>query len=209
MLDLTGGPRALDDEGFKLEEFTNWERARILVAARIASNEGRTYQLGPLTTSLSADFNARALRLRAPDSPWLWAYYDGNELTGRLQMPLLTMHTTGDWQVPIDEQQTLRRIVDAAGGGDQLVQRVVRDPKHCGFSNAEWIEGLNDLMAWAEHGQKPLGDNVMVRASPACVQPALAPGARAHRGALVPHTFERVALGAAPSRSTTQPSRSR
>ena len=49
MLDLTGGPRALDDEGFKLEEFTNWERARILVAARIASNEGRTYQLGPLT----------------------------------------------------------------------------------------------------------------------------------------------------------------
>ncbi|TAK58136.1 MAG: hypothetical protein EPO22_11290 [Dehalococcoidia bacterium] len=195
MIDLTGGPRALDDAGFRLEELTNWERARILVAARIASNEGRTYQLGPLTPALTADFNARALRLRAPDSPWLQAYYSGNELTGRLQMPLLTMHTTGDWQVPIDEQQTLRRIVDAAGSGDRLVQRVVRDEKHCGFSNAEWAQGLNDLMGWVERGQKPAGDDVMVRdLDPVGTTYTLTPRAGTPESWLVPHAFDRIAL---------------
>ncbi len=195
MIDLTGGPRALDDEGFRLEELTNWERARILVAARIASNEGRAYQLGPLTPALTADFNARALRLRATNAPWVQAYYDGNELTGRLQMPLLTMHTTGDWQVPIDQQQTLRRIVDAAGSGDRLVQRVVRDEKHCGFSNAEWIQGLNDLMSWVERGQKPAGDDVMVRdLGPVGTTYILTPRAGTPESWRLPHAFDRIAL---------------
>ena len=162
MIDLTGGPRALAHEGFPLEEATNWERARILVSARIASNEGRTYTLGPLSTVSSADFNRGALRLSTTNASWAQEYYAGNEITGRLQMPLLTMHTTGDWQVPIDQEQILRRTVDAAGAGDLLVQRVVRDPKHCGFSNAEWAQGLNALIGWVEHGQKPAGDNVLV-----------------------------------------------
>jgi pimeloyl-ACP methyl ester carboxylesterase len=195
MIDLTGGPRALDDEGFRLEEMTNWERARILVSARIASNEGRTYQLGPLAPALTADFNARALRLRATKAPWVQAYYDGNELTGRLQMPLLTMHTTGDWQVPIDEQQTLRRIVDAAGSGGMLVQRVVRDEKHCGFTNAEWAQGLNDLMGWVERGQKPGGDDVMVRdLANVGTTYTLTPRAGTNESWLVPHESDRVTL---------------
>ena len=36
MVSLTGGPRAFDREGFRMEEETNWERAELLVSAGIA-----------------------------------------------------------------------------------------------------------------------------------------------------------------------------
>jgi hypothetical protein len=77
-------------------------------------------------------------------------------------MPLLTLHTTGDGQVPINQAQILQRRVDAAGRRDLLVQRVVRDPGHCGFTNAEWEANLEALVQWVEHGKRPQGTNVMV-----------------------------------------------
>jgi len=161
MLDLTGGPRALDDEGFRLEEATNWERARILVSSDLISNRDRVYRLGPLSGVPSAQFNRDVLRLDA-DPSYLQNFNAGNELSGFLEMPLLTLHTTGDWQVPIDQQQILKRTAQAAGRGGLLVQRIIRDPKHCGFTNAEWAQGLTDLIAWTERGVKPLGDDVLV-----------------------------------------------
>lgn len=162
MLDLTGGPRALDDEGFRLEEATNWARAGILVSFRVVSNRDRVYRLGPLSSVSSADFNRGVIRLD-PNPANLQNFTAGNELSGLLQMPLVTLHTTGDWQVPIDQEQILRRTVNAAGRGDLLVQRTIRDPKHCGFTNVELAQGLNDLMAWTERGIKPQGEDVTIR----------------------------------------------
>jgi hypothetical protein len=43
-----------------------------------------------------------------------------------------------------------------------MVQRIVRDPGHCGFNDDEWAANLEALTAWVEHGEKPLGTNVMV-----------------------------------------------
>jgi hypothetical protein len=87
-------------------------------------------------------------------------YVQGSEITGRLQMPLLTLHTTGDGQVPIEQERMLRRRVDSAGKGDLLVQRVLRDPGHCGFTTEEQEAGFNALVAWVEHGVKPKGTDV-------------------------------------------------
>ncbi len=41
------------------------------------------------------------------------------------------------------------------------MQRVVRDPGHCGFTNAEWEDGLKSLIAWVERGEKPEGEDVL------------------------------------------------
>jgi dipeptidyl aminopeptidase/acylaminoacyl peptidase len=57
-------------------------------------------------------------------------FVDGNDVTGELQVPLLTLHSTGDGQVPIEQARILRRRVDAAGKGDLLVQRVIADASH-------------------------------------------------------------------------------
>ena len=38
MLDLTGGPRAFDREGFRVEENTDWRRVELAVAAGLALN---------------------------------------------------------------------------------------------------------------------------------------------------------------------------
>jgi hypothetical protein len=51
---------------------------------------------------------------------------------------------------------------EAAGKGDLLVQRIVQDPAHCWFTDAEWEMGLEDLVAWVEQGEKPDGDDVLI-----------------------------------------------
>jgi pimeloyl-ACP methyl ester carboxylesterase len=162
LLDMTGGERAHDREGFALEIDTNWERAEILVATGLSYNAGREYELGALAGVTSVDFNARVVRKQPAREEQLTNFNLGNELSGDLQIPMLTMHTTGDWQVPIDQQQTLRRLVDAAGKGNMLVQRVVREPRHCGFRVRQWERGLEDLIAWVEGGKKPAGEDVLV-----------------------------------------------
>jgi len=162
LIDMTGGPRALAAEGFSIEEETNWFRAPILVATGQAYNSDYDYQLPNTPGLTNEEFNAGVVRRQPPDPETRENFRRGNELTGDLQMPMLTLHTTGDWQVPIDQQQILRRTVDAAGKGDLLVQRIVRAAEHCGFTEGEWITGLHDLEAWVEEGAKPEGDEVLV-----------------------------------------------
>jgi pimeloyl-ACP methyl ester carboxylesterase len=161
MLDLTGGPRAFDREGFHAEEDTNWERAELLVTAGLAPNVDKTYTLGPNSSTPGDEFNRDVVRLR-PNDALLPAFLDRNEVTGDVRIPLLTLHTTGDGQVPIEQARILRRRVDAAGKGDLLVQRVIRDPGHCGFTTAEQEAGFEALVAWVEGGARPDGDDVLL-----------------------------------------------
>jgi len=86
----------------------------------------------------------------------------GMEVTGDLAMPLVTLHTTGDGQVPINQAQILRDRVAAAGQSDRLVQRVIEDPGHCGFSTSEPEAAFQALVDWVEHGVKPQGTNLDV-----------------------------------------------
>jgi pimeloyl-ACP methyl ester carboxylesterase len=160
LIDMTGGPRALVDEGFAMEEETNWERAPILIGFGLAYNQGREYAFGPGAGVSSAAFNAGVVR-KPPAAPEQLANFnEGNLVTGDLRMPMLTIHTTGDWQVPIDQQHTLRRAVESAGKGDLLVQRAIRAPEHCGFMESEWARGLEDLRAWVERGVRPDGEDL-------------------------------------------------
>jgi hypothetical protein len=156
MVSLTGGPRVFDRLGFRMEEETNWERAEQLVASRIARNRHTAYRLGPPSPVTSREFNRAAIRLRT--NPALRrAFLAGGETSGRLAMPMVTLHTTGDGQVPIAQARILRRRVDAAGRHRLLVERVIRDPGHCGFTYTEWEASFEDLVRWVEHGVRPRG----------------------------------------------------
>ncbi len=161
LIDLTGGPRAFDVEGFALEELTNWQRASILVPARLSYNDGREYSFSPAAGVSDGDFNRNVIRVK-PDEGRVQAFIAGNELSGDLQMPMLTVQTTGDWQVPVDEQQIVRRKVEAAGKADMLVQRAVRAAPHCGFTDAELIASLDAVRGWVERGERPDGEDLML-----------------------------------------------
>jgi hypothetical protein len=162
LVDLTGGPREFDREGIRLEEETNWRRTTLLVVAHIAPNRDTRYRLGPRSPVTSEHFNRAVIRLPL-DQALLRTFVQGNDTTGNLQMPLLSLHTTGDGQVPVEQARILQRNVEAAGTDDLLVQRILRDPGHCGFTTTELEASLDALVAWVERGVVPKGNDVLVR----------------------------------------------
>src|SRR5688572_9305014 len=162
MIDLTGGPRDYAREGFRTEEQTNWRRGEWVLAAQLASNVDVKYSLGPTSDVSSDHFNEFAIRLPANDA-LLREFMEGTDVTGDLQMPMLTMHSTGDGQVPIEQARILHRRVADAGHTDLLVQRVVRDPGHCGFRTNEQEAAFKALVDWVEHEKRPKGTNLDVR----------------------------------------------
>jgi hypothetical protein len=162
MVSLTGGRRAFDREGFRDEEETNWQRAEFLVSRGLAPNRRTVYHLGPPSPVTSRKFNRAVVRLRT-NRGGLSRLLAGNETTGKLKMPLLTLHMTGDGQVPIQQARIVRRRVDRAHRHRLLVERVVRDPGHCGFTDTEWEASLEALIRWVERGVRPKGNNVLVR----------------------------------------------
>ena len=83
------------------------------------------------------------------------------ELTGRITVPVLAIHETGDARVPWSNQQAYRRRTVAAGTVHLLVQRAVRWPSHCGFDGETREQALDDLVAWMEKGIKPDGDDIL------------------------------------------------
>jgi len=83
------------------------------------------------------------------------------ELTGRITVPVLAIHDTGDARVPWSNQQAYRRRTVAAGTAHLLVQRAVRWPGHCVFDGEVREQAFDDLVAWIEKGTKPDGDDVL------------------------------------------------
>ena len=83
------------------------------------------------------------------------------ERTGRLTVPLLTLHETGDAWVPLSLEQSYRRRTIAAGTSQLLVQRVIRAPSHCGLDGETREQAFDDLVAWVERGVRPRGEDVL------------------------------------------------
>ena len=193
VIDLTGGPRPFDDEGFLRQEIANWEAGGQILEAGLFDNQETVYELGPLSGVSSEEFNASAIRVAA--GPGQESFVAGQDITGDVQMPLLTLHTSGDLFVPIHEQQILRRAAEAAGKGDLLVQRAIRAPGHCGFTDAEWESALEALIDWVENGVKPEGEDLLAAdLSEAGGAFTLAPRLGAPEAEAVPGADERIII---------------
>ncbi|GBD24170.1 hypothetical protein HRbin29_01844 [bacterium HR29] len=130
--------------------------------ARAASNADWEYHIDERFGLSEAALNQAVRRLpgdpalRGPSGP----YEELKPFSGNIGRPLMTLHTTGDMFVPIFLQRDLRRAVEAAGKGSLLVQRIIRDARHCGFSTEEVQRAFDDLTAWATGGPRPAGDDV-------------------------------------------------
>ncbi|MDH5420474.1 MAG: phthalyl amidase [Acidimicrobiia bacterium] len=80
-------------------------------------------------------------------------------ISGKISIPVLTMHNLGDLFVPVHNEIVYAERVAAQGNGDLLVQRAIRGVLHCDFTAAEFSAAFLDLVAWVELGIKPAGDD--------------------------------------------------
>ncbi len=125
-------------------------------------NDGEVYQFDtdPNLTDAETAFNNGILRVQRDELNSL----DREEIpahTGRLKVPMLTMHNLGDLFVPFSMETIYAERVAARGYSDNLVQRAIRGVSHCGFTTAEYDRAFTDLVDWAEDDEKPKGDNVL------------------------------------------------
>ena len=81
-------------------------------------------------------------------------------LTGRIRVPVLTMHNLGDLFVPFHMETSYAATVADRGRSHLLVQRAIRGSGHCGFTTAEYEQAFGDLVEWVETGDRPAGDDV-------------------------------------------------
>src|SRR5262245_13645051 len=132
--------------------------------ARAGSTVHVRYRIDSGLGITDAELNARVRRLSAAkDARSAGANPVYAERTGKLTVPLMTLHETGDAWVPLSMEQSYRRRTIAAGTDHLLVQRVVRAPSHCGFDGETREQAFDDLVAWIERGVRPQGDDVLAR----------------------------------------------
>ena len=124
-------------------------------------NVGVTYTLGaPVIPNpaglagLIAMADAGVARFEmAPDArTYFEKYY---QPTGRLTIPVLTVHNVFDPLVPFFHEATFAGIVAAAGSSDMLVQKAVPNYAHCSFDKNLIVGSVTALDGWATGGTKP------------------------------------------------------
>ena len=129
---------------------------------RAASTAHVKYRIDPGLGWSEDELNARVRRVHPhKDARSASAHPVYAERTGRLTVPLLTLHETGDAWVPLSLEQSYRRRTIAAGTDHLLVQRVYRAGSHCGVDGNIRRQAFDDLVDWIERGVRPKGDDVL------------------------------------------------
>lgn len=96
--------------------------------------------------SLEADLATLKKAKRIAADPGAVAYLSDNIIyNGQLPFPVLTLHTTGDGLVPVENESAYRRVVDEAHDSAMLRQTFVHRAGHCAFTPAETITALETL----------------------------------------------------------------
>ncbi|HWK35328.1 hypothetical protein [Sphingomonas sp.] len=138
---------------------------------QVYGNIGKVYASPTMTADEAAALNAGIQRIAA--TPAAQAYLrQWHKATGRLRVPLVTLHNTIDSLVPYAQEAALAEVVARAKRSRNLAQygvAPVRAPlpvggiegyTHCGFNEAQSVGGWNALRRWVETGQRPAADAV-------------------------------------------------
>ncbi|HEY7927070.1 MAG TPA: DUF6351 family protein [Candidatus Dormibacteraeota bacterium] len=102
---------------------------------------------------LNADLDALNASPRIHDNAASTRYLANNiTFNGDLDIPVLTMHTTGDGLVVNQNEQTYRDVVTEAGDSSLLRQTYVHRAGHCAFTPAETITAFQTLIGRLKTG---------------------------------------------------------
>lgn len=138
----------------------------------VQDNIGTIYQIDS-DSALSADeiaLNAAVLRVaQDPQGRHPNGLANIPPISGRLPIPVLSLHTIGDLFVPFSMEQIYARRAAAEGAAGRLVTRAIRDHAHCGFAVQEEAAAFAALVNWVTNGVPPGGDDIL---NPAAVADA-------------------------------------
>ena len=96
--------------------------------------------------SLDADLSILKSAPRIAADPGALTYLSDNIIyNGELTIPVLTLHTTGDGLVPVEDERAYKKVVHEANDSTQLRQTFVHRAGHCEFTPAETIAALQTL----------------------------------------------------------------
>lgn len=169
---ISGGPRPLATTAFPffqqlLFSFSGADgTVDGIVSGNIYDNRKRAYPLDadPAVSAEEQAFNDAILRVRRDPgvNPRQLLRVERIPLiTGRIDLPVLSIHTTGDLFVPFSMEQIYARDVAKQHRSQNLVSRATRAIGHCEFSPEELIETFDDLVSWVEDGVRPAGDDIL------------------------------------------------
>ena len=109
----------------------------------------------PTTSASDYELNDTVRRYAAaPRSrEYLFQHYTPS---GRLQRPMLALHTLYDPVVPPSSLALYDHMVQAAGFSDNLVQQYVKRDGHCSISQDEVGRAFDELVAWTHGHPRPI-----------------------------------------------------
>jgi pimeloyl-ACP methyl ester carboxylesterase len=100
---------------------------------------------------------------RFASTPDAERYYDHHfEPSGRIGMPVLSVHNTRDPLVPIAHEERFAQVVDSVGNGELLVRQTVDRFGHCEFRSQEVVDAFLGLVDWVENGVEPTPGDITV-----------------------------------------------
>ena len=75
--------------------------------------------------------------------------------SGRINRPVLTLHTTGDALATPNHESAYRAVVEKQGNLDLLLQQFTNGVAHCTFTSEQEIAGIDAMMDWLDTGNQP------------------------------------------------------
>lgn len=123
-----------------------------LAISAVQSEVAALYQAAGL--DLAADLRALNSGPRIAADPAAAAYLKRNiSFDGNINVPVLSMHTTGDGLVVVQNEAAYADAVKAAGKRDLLRQVFVHRAGHCAFSYAETIVLIQQMLLRLDTGR--------------------------------------------------------
>jgi len=139
---------------------------RDLVQKRLGSrnpftNEGVRYA----GSSDDAALNAGVMRFGA-DPRAVAMLADDSDMSGRIAIPVVTMHAIDDPIAMVEQEAHYRAVVDRAGHGDLLVQTFTDEHEHSKLNDPEYAAVLDALMQWVITGTQPTPAGIAAACAP-------------------------------------------
>jgi pimeloyl-ACP methyl ester carboxylesterase len=91
----------------------------------------------------------------AADPEAMMEFARDGDATGKIPVPVLTVHAINDPTAFVELESEYRERVARAGRLDRLVQTFTREAEHSYLSSAEYAALLEALVVWIDTGEKP------------------------------------------------------
>jgi pimeloyl-ACP methyl ester carboxylesterase len=115
-------------------------------------NNANTQYVSPfLPAAYMVGLNETIARYTSTDDAEAWLE-NNYEPTGRLRIPMLTLHNQRDPIVPFGHEAAYEQKTSGAGSSANLVQRTREAYGHCNFGPALTLSTVQDLVQWVTTG---------------------------------------------------------